>query len=205
MVREIGIFVAGCIIGVSSGALYFKKRYETIANLEIESVKKAYRENDDIAKYCEHDKKVVEELVKHNHEKPPIDEIVKESYANYSRKKAEEQKKQEVVSSFSDEKKEEVREVRNKPYIITPDELGDIQEYDTTTLIYFSDDILMDYDSGEIIPESMIGDYVPVDFMNHFGEFDDEDSVCVRNDKKETDYEILRDEATYNEGTTWGM
>lgn len=73
------------------------------------------------------------------------------------------------------------------PYTISPDEYGEKEDYDTKSWMYYSDNVLTD-EKGEIIieAENMIGDA-----LTRFGEFED-DSVYVRNENEECDYEILK-------------
>ncbi len=80
----------------------------------------------------------------------------------------------------------------DNPYVISPDEFGEFDDYNQISLTYYSDGILTD-DSKEIIdPSEFIGDG-----LNHFGEYED-DAVFVRNDAKRCDYEVLMVEETYN-------
>ena len=81
----------------------------------------------------------------------------------------------------------------NKPYVITPDEFGDIYEYDTITLHYFADKVLADEDD-EIITN--VDEIIGRDSLTHFGEYEP-DSVYVRNDEMKADYEILLDLRNY--------
>ena len=82
-----------------------------------------------------------------------------------------------------------------RPKIITPEEFGDIDEYDTATYTYYSDGVLTD-DMDE--PVEDIDDVVGEESLTHFGEYED-DSVYVRNDDRRCDYEILRDLRPYSE------
>lgn len=83
------------------------------------------------------------------------------------------------------------------PYVISPDEFGEMDGYAQISLTYFDDGILSD-DKGVIIedPEEIVGDA-----LDHFGEYE-EDSVFVRSDPKRCDYEILRDLRSYAEFRT---
>lgn len=84
-----------------------------------------------------------------------------------------------------------------RPYIITPDEFGDHEEYDTATLVYYADNVLAYY-SGEVVEN--VRAEVGTEFMNHFGEDEnDPDTVYVRNDVLKSDYEILRDSEKFSE------
>lgn len=80
-----------------------------------------------------------------------------------------------------------------KPYVIAPEEFGESGN-DTKTLTYYSDFVLADED-GDMFsdPEMIIGDA-----LEHFGDYED-DSVHVRNDNIECDFEILKSEKTFSE------
>lgn len=90
---------------------------------------------------------------------------------------------------------EEVDDVE-KPYVIPPEEYGELEGYRTVTLYYHADGVLTD-DQNEIVEDA--DDVVGTDFSEHYGEYED-DSVCIRNDAKCTDYEILYDPSTYQSG-----
>lgn len=93
----------------------------------------------------------------------------------------------------SNEKKED--ENMDKPYVISPEEFGEIEDYETYSLTYYADGVLTDEGDEPIEDiESMVGE----DSLNHFGEYED-DSVFVRNDRTMTDYEILRDIRCYSD------
>ena len=77
------------------------------------------------------------------------------------------------------------------PFIITPEEFGELDDYTTISLTYFADNVLADENDEKISDydiESMIGS----ESLEHFGDYED-DSVFVRNDKLKCDYEILKD------------
>ena len=78
------------------------------------------------------------------------------------------------------------------PYVISPEEFGEIDGYTQISLTYFADNILAD-ENGVIIDNTaeIVGDA-----LDHFGEYED-DSVYCRSDPKRCDYEILRDLRKY--------
>lgn len=81
-----------------------------------------------------------------------------------------------------------------KPYVISPEEFDEIEHYDSRSWTLYSDGVITD-DIGEIVvdPENYIGDA-----LNHFGQFED-DSVHVRNENIECDYEIIKCEKSFTE------
>lgn len=82
-----------------------------------------------------------------------------------------------------------------KPYVISPEEFGDYEDYERISLTYYADKVLTD-ENDEIVDN--IDEVVGSDSLNHFGEYED-DSVFVRNDRLKCDYEILLDHRKYRE------
>lgn len=84
----------------------------------------------------------------------------------------------------------------NTPYIISPAELGEC-DYGVISLDYYTDGVIVD-NCGNIIEnvDELLGD----DFAAHFGDYEeDPDTVYVRNDGLEIDYEILKNNVPYSE------
>lgn len=94
---------------------------------------------------------------------------------------------------YSEEKGEVAAE--DKPYVIMPEEFGE-RDYETVSLVYYAGDEILADDDMNIVEdvEAMVG----VESLTHFGEYED-DSVFVRNEKTETDYEILLDAQAYSD------
>lgn len=80
-------------------------------------------------------------------------------------------------------------------YIISPDDFGEIENYEKVTLTYTTDGVLLD-DNDEPVEHSE--DIVGTDFMHYFGKYED-DAVYIRNDVRRCDYEILREYRVYAE------
>lgn len=116
------------------------------------------------------------------------------------KKKAEEpvddaDKYKEIVrdSGYSGKKKEVEKEV-SKPYIIPPEEF-DENGFQTEILTYFEDEVLVN-EYGDVIDN--VDELISKDSLEHFGEYEN-DSVFVRNEELETDFEIQRDSRNYND------
>jgi len=75
------------------------------------------------------------------------------------------------------------------PYVIAPEEFGDLDSYEKISLAYFADGILANENDEQV---DDIDDLVGCESLEHFGEYED-DSVFVRNDKLKSYYEILKD------------
>lgn len=89
--------------------------------------------------------------------------------------------------------KEEEETPVDKPYVIAPEDFGELDGYDVISLIYYDDDVLCD-DQDELVEdvEATVGE----SSLTHFGEYED-DSVFVRNDTLKCDFEILRSARKY--------
>ena len=167
------IFFAGVIVGSLISRQLLRRKYEQLAQEEIDSVKEVFSkmiENSGLSR-------VKADLAK---EKPGVIEYAsilhKQGYTNYSRTKTDEQEKSVDI------------------YVIMPQQVGDT-DYETISLTYYADDILTDSDD-EVIDdvESVIGHFA----LSAFGEYED-DSVYVRDDRLKIDYEILRDLRNYSD------
>lgn len=178
--NKVFVFTLGAAAGATVSALVtwklIEEKYKKIADEEIESVVDYYK-----------DKKKKEEtdIAKHYVEVDELDNIKKE----YN--------KQITDLGYADDDATvilEPTENRVAPYVISPDEFGETQYYDTKSLTYYADFVLAD-DDGEMIVdyEDIIGDA-----LAHFGEFED-DAIHVRNENTECDYEILKVEKTFSE------
>lgn len=175
-------FTAGAIVGSVATWKFAKKKYEQIAQEEIDSVKAAFS------------KKVREEKIEPETKEPEEETVsvadyakkLKENgYTNYS--SSEKRREEDAV-------KEEARTNTKAPYVIPPENFGEFEDYDQISLTYYADHILTE---GDDLIEDVEG-AVGFESLTHFGEYED-DSVYVRNDRLRVDYEILKDERTYSE------
>lgn len=190
ILSKIVIFAAGAAIGSAVTWKLVKTKYEQIARDEIQAVKEALLdreiEEEEAKEFADLGEPITqgfEDVLKS--EKPPINElvtIIKENqYFSYS--------------NVSESKEDEGIDKVGRPYVITPEEFGENEEYDTESLTYYADEVLTDDMDNPIEDvESVVG----YDSLNHFGEYED-DSVFVRNDRNKTDYEILLDLRAYSD------
>ena len=171
-------FVMGAVAGGATAWYYAKKKYEEIAQEEIDSVKKVFSKREK----KEESKMVAEENTNQNSKKKP--DISK--YAGVINKEGYDK------SSNGDEEKEQDTD---KPYVIAPEFFDENEDYDCASLIYYADGVLTD-DNDE--PVEDVEGTIGVESLNHFGEYED-DSVFVRNDRLKCDFEILLDKGKYSE------
>lgn len=178
------MFVLGVAVGSVVTWWYVEKKYEQIAQDEIDSVKEVFSKRE--TEFTEDTE--VQIKADNAKKKPSVIEYAawlrKRGYTNYS----------DMVDEKPEEVKEEPMSV-DKPYVIAPEEFGELDDYETISLTYYADQILAD-DNDVIVDD--IEDVVGFDSLNSFGEYED-DSVFVRNDRLKCDYEILLDQRKYSD------
>ena len=183
-------FIAGAGIGSVCTWQLLKRKYELIAQEEIDSVKAAYAERKIVEEagksFVEGFRdglKVAEDRTSKNEDNMDFKKyasiIQKEGYTDYS-KTVEEKKGAAFVE---------------KPYVISPEEFGEFEEYEKISLTYYADKVLADENDEEV---DDVDEIVGEESLNHFGEYED-DSVFVRNDRLKCDYEILLDQRNYSD------
>lgn len=184
--KAIFVFIAGAAVGSVATFMVVKKKYEQMAQEEVQEVRDYYAsKNPRYERPQDSDEAKEESASRVTEEKPDIMEFAQrlkeEGYTDYNAPKQPEPSK--VVTP------------EDKPYVIPPDEFGEIELYGKVSLMYYADGILADVID---IVDSTIDDTVGADFADHFGEYED-DSVYIRNDARKCDYEILRSLKTYKE------
>lgn len=183
-------FIFGAAVGSVATWQFIKKKYEQIAQEEIDSVKEAFFQPDTDDAEDEPVKEEVPARSEPQNNKPSLTEytskLKEQGYTNYSDMKAEETEKEEADDMPMDP---------DRPYVIPPEDFGDKDDYEKLSITYYADYVLAD-DEDIIIDD--VEDTVGYDYLNHFGEYED-DSVFVRNDRMKCDYEILLDKRNYTD------
>lgn len=184
--KAIFVFIAGAAVGSVATFMVVKKKYEQMAREEVQEVRDYYAsKNPRYEGPQDSDEAKEESASRVTEEKPDIMEFAQrlkeEGYTDYNAPKQPEPPK--VVTP------------EDKPYVIPPDEFGEIELYGKVSLMYYADGILADDIDRRV---DNIDDTVGADFADHFGEYED-DSVYIRNDARKCDYEILRSLKTYKE------
>ena len=179
------IFAAGLAVGAVAGAVIVKNKVLADAKAEVEEVRKYYRESRGVVEEVE-EKEEVKEIEKKEYELKDIQvkDEPKTGLTNYSQITKMYMSKDEFQSPMYDD-----------PFVIDPSEFGENPEYDTETLTYFADGVLVD-DVDDVIEEPDI--VVGLENLKVFEEFG-ATTVYVRNDIYKTDYEIIRDDWNYSD------
>lgn len=171
------IFCGGVFIGGFLTWDFFKTKYEKIANEEIASVKEAFEHREHKS---EKDYEIEEDL---KAKAAYINIIDATGYKNYSNVPIETDKKGGTADM-------ELKQ----PYVITPEQYEDNVDYTKVSLTWYNDEVLED-DWGNILdPDDVIGS----DALKTFGQYE-KDSVFVRDDDEQIDYEVLLDTRSYKE------
>lgn len=173
MLKNVFIFIGGILAGTFAGAQIAKKKYEEIANEEIEEIRAYYKEREKEVKEVEEPKAV----------EVPEEEEVKEEIKEYSN----------IIrrGNYVANDEEEQTNTQYAPYTIDPSEFGKDGEYDTMTCTYFADGILVDDVDQEFEDWDL---HVGKHHVDIFNEFPEATCVYVRNDLDGMDYEILKDD-----------
>ncbi len=181
-----GSCIAAFVIGAAAGSLVTwhiaKKKYERIAQEEIDSVKVIFKSHKEdrgqhrLTHPVDHDEEIVDG-------KGVLDYLEKVKESGYA--------------GYPDREKEAVDDMDKveRPYVIRPEEFGEYDDYEKISLTYYADGVLAD-DGDE--PVEDVDEIVGIESLEHFGEYED-DSVFVRNDRLRCDYEILLDHSSYTE------
>ena len=178
-------FAAGAVIGSVVTWKFIKTKYEQIAQEEIDSVKAVYCPHDDEPESETPDNTVEGGYVPNASDLNSYSEtLASQGYTDYANAK------DGIVNTTKPA--EEVDDME-RPYVISYEEFGELDGYNIVSLMYFNDNVLTD---SQYEPIEDADSIVGLDFLEHFGD-EDEDSVFVRNDKRKTDYEILKDERNY--------
>lgn len=171
-------FAIGAAAGVAASAFYFKKKYEAIADEEIENVREVYRRSSVPKQTVEPEADISEDTEEST--EPEADQEMVRQYYNYT-------------NLYTNKGFEGIRKIDNgDPILIDELEFGAYPEYTEFELTYYADGKLVD-DMDELVDdvEEIIGDA-----LDHF---DDEMIIYVQNDRTQSYYEIIKDTRRYSD------
>jgi len=180
------MFIFGAAVGAAVGYQLAKRKYE---QSELDDACEQIIEDADEGK-AKFMARLKADIAKN---KPNVTEYSKRlnnlGYTNYS----DINSKEDV--DLSEEEPMKQKTDLPAPYVISPDEFGEKDGFETFSLTYYSDGVLCDSQDEPLTSgEFVIGN----DALNRFGEYE-ADSVFVRNETLEADYEILADTRKYAE------
>lgn len=185
------IFAVGAAAGSVGTWYYAKKKYEQIAQEEIDSVKAAYSKKDkkktETNKETKEEKSDISTDIRYKPTQSDVmkyaTELSKNGYTDYGHiQHAETEPYQEPLDEEA-------------PYVIEPEEFGEFDDYRKIFLSYYKDKVLAD-DSDEIVDD--VEGTVGYNSLNQIGKYE-EDAIHVRNDRLKCDYEIVLDLREFTE------
>ena len=175
-------FVAGAVVGGITTLQYTKKKYEQIAQEEIDSVKEVF-------KTINEEKRSIRDWSEYEDDGEEDDENEEQHRANVT------SYKNLLVSNGYSNPSPSTQIPVDRAYVIKPDEFGEFEDYETISLFYTEDGVLLD-DRYERVDDPDFT--ISMESLDHIGDYAD-DCVYVRNDRLKADYEILVEERTYSE------
>jgi hypothetical protein len=191
-------FVVGFASGAAVTATYVKKKYERIAQEEIDSVKAAFakRKDEDTDKEGEPDSNESDEEGSSIQDSLKTAGIAaanaKPSIMEYAAALRDQGYNTRTNAKNTEEEEEE--DTTDGPRVISPEEFGeDCDDYETYEFRYYTDHVLAD-DADEVVHD--VNGMFGFDPWDHFGEYE-EDAVYIRNDARKREYEILYAQETY--------
>ena len=208
VIIKLGIFVAGAAAGAFATYSVLKTKYDALLDERIDEIEARYEKRLDrmIQKYeeetlgedqdeCEEESTPVKtaNAVK-TEEKPNIVNyhriIDNNGYTNYSDSEKDEdyERQSRIVRKDG--------ETDSYPYVISPEELGDMDDYEVVSITAYNDGFLAYDGRNTILDTEEIELKIGKENLDRMGEYE-EDAVHVRNDDEKIDYEIIRSYENY--------
>ena len=183
-IKNVLLFTAGLVMGSVVTWKMTKDKYEQWANDEIRMMREYYNQKEE--EYYEEedlDEEPIEAEVRTERStKPDLTEYTSKlnesGYTDYS----------EI--SKKDEEEDNESDMEEKPYVISPEEFGDFDDYETIELTYYKNGYVTD-DQDILMSNDEVEEAIGWNNITRMGEYE-EDALHVRNEKRKTDYEILQ-------------
>ena len=183
-IKNVLLFTAGLVAGSVVTWKMTKDKYEQWANDEIRMMREYYNQKEE--EYYEEedlDEEPIEAEVRTERStKPDLTEYTsrlnESGYTDYS----------EI--SKKDEEEDNESDMEEKPYVISPEEFGDFDDYETIELTYYKNGYVTD-DQDILMSNDEVEEAIGWNNITRMGEYE-EDALHVRNEKRKTDYEILQ-------------
>ena len=183
-IKNVLLFTAGLVMGSVVTWKITKDKYEQWANDEIRMMREYYNQKEE--EYYEEedlDEEPIEAEVRtERNTKPDLTEYTSKlnesGYTDYS----------EI--SKKDEEEDNESDMEEKPYVISPEEFGDFDDYETIELTYYKNGYVTD-DQDILMSNDEVEEAIGWNNITRMGEYE-EDALHVRNEKRKTDYEILQ-------------
>lgn len=179
--KLIGTFLAGAISGFAASYFLFKNKFAEKASEEIEEIRSYYKQKE------ETDRKEPENI-----ENPEQDKRDRKVYETIVKKY-----QSEGMADTIEAPKHKMLE----PELISEDEYGELDDYDTLCYSYYKDMILTDQDDNPLSDE-MINASIGLDNYKYFVNHSELDGFYIRNKLMKADIEIVREIQSYGRPDT---
>ena len=179
MINKILIFAAGVAIGSAVTWKLVKDKYKKLADEEIASVKEVWSKKHP----------TVEDIAETDVKESAETDITPQP------KKNTDFKDYRAMREIIDKNRYKEEDYMDK-YVISPEEFGE-SELPSESLTYWADGVVTD-EANCVMDEDDIEETIGSDALKHFGEYED-DSVFVRNEILDKEYEILMDTRRFSD------
>lgn len=189
-------FVCGAGVGFATSYGFLKKKYEERTKEEVESIKNTYKNfysnkseknvNEKCSTYEENGVTMMlydNDLKKADKFEEPEEYDEEQDMGSY---------KKTIKDEYNVDEENEYRD----PYVISPEQYGEDIDYHLVELTYYAGDNKLVDEDWRVIKN--VEELVGKDALSSFGEYED-DAVHVRNERLQTEYEILLDERKYED------
>ena len=184
-IKNVLLFTAGLVMGSVVTWKMAKDKYEQWANDEIRMMREYYNQKEE--EYYEEedlDEEPIEAEVRtERNTKPDLTEYTSKlnesGYTDYSE-----------ISKKDEKEEDNESDMEEKPYVISPEEFGDFDDYETIELTYYKNGYVTD-DQDILMSNDEVEEAIGWNNITRMGEYE-EDALHVRNEKRKTDYEILQ-------------
>lgn len=189
------IFLGGAAVGGLTATIYFKRKIDSLEEEYQKIATDAY--NKYVGEFNSSVKNVDEIEVNYSHGDKDIQiisDIPNTGYVAGIDTGNDEDKYTEIVKEYNSQEENETED-NIMPYIITPEEYGDDDDYDTKVLTAFTDKVVLDEDNCMTDIE-YFGDAIN---KKIYSKKNKDTSIFVRDENEKVDYEIIKENISFEE------
>lgn len=181
------IFLGGAAVGGLTATIYFKRKIDSLEEEYQKIATDAYNKyisdfNIEVG-YSHGDKDI-----------QIISDIPNKGYVSGIDIGNDEDKYTEIVKEYNNQEENETED-NIMPYIITPEEYGDDDDYDTKVLTAFTDKVVLDEDNC-MVDIGYFGDAIN---KKIYSKKNKDTSIFVRDENEKVDYEIIKENISFEE------
>lgn len=181
------IFLGGAAVGGLTATIYFKRKIDSLEEEYQKIATDAYNKyisdfNIEVG-YSHGDKDI-----------QIISDIPNKGYVSGIDIGNDEDKYTEIVKEYNNQEENETED-NIMPYIITPEEYGDDDDYDTKVLTAFTDKVVLD-EYNCMVDIGYFGDAIN---KKIYSKKNKDTSIFVRDENEKVDYEIIKENISFEE------